>query len=389
MPLPLYVLALAVFAMGTSEFMLSGLLPDIAAGLGVPVGRAGLLTAAFAAGLALGAPVMAALTRRLPPRGALVPAVLLFAASHVVGAVTTDFGLLLATRVVAALANAGFLAVALTAAAALVAPDRKGRALSVLLSGTTLATVLGVPGGAALGAALGWRAAFWAVAALSVLAGLGLLRGLPPRTRALPVVPLGAEAAQLARPRVLFPMLLAALVNAATFAGLTFLAPVVTGPAGLGALWVPVALVLFGLGSFAGVTAAGRFADRAAGRVLAYGMPLLLVSWPVLALGGGRPAVLLPLVLVLGALSFAVGGTLVTRVLYAADGAPTLGGAAATSALNVGAAAGPLLAAGVLAPGAGAVARFWVSAGLVATAAVLAGGQVASRNSYGKSYGKS
>jgi DHA1 family chloramphenicol resistance protein-like MFS transporter len=150
MPLPLYLLAVAVFAMGTSEFMLAGLVPDIASDLDVSVGTAGTLTSAFAAGMIVGAPLVAALARDWPVRGSLLAFVATFAAAHAVGAVTTSFPVLFASRVVAALANAGFLAVALTAAAALVPPDRKGRALAVLLSGTTVATVAGVPAGAAV-----------------------------------------------------------------------------------------------------------------------------------------------------------------------------------------------------------------------------------------------
>ncbi|MFE1954437.1 Cmx/CmrA family chloramphenicol efflux MFS transporter [Streptomyces sp. NPDC059524] len=371
MPFPLYLLSLAVFAMGTSEFMLAGLLPDIAAGLGVPVGAAGLLTTAFAAGLAVGAPVMAVLTRRRPPRTVLLVSLGVFAAAHGVGALTTDFGVLLVTRAVAALADAGFLAVALTTAAQLVEPDRKGRALAVLLSGTTLATVVGVPGGAVLGALLGWRATFWAVALLCVPAALGILRGLPALAPA-PAAPLDAELGQLRSPRLLFVMLLAALVNAATFASFTFLAPVVTGPAGLGALWVPVTLVLFGVGSLVGVTVAGRLADRSPGRVLAVGGPLLLLGWPGMALLAVHPSVVLALAFLMGALSFGVGSTLITRVLYVAENAPTLAGACATASLNVGAAAGPFLAAAVLGAGAGEAGPFWVSGALVAAALALA-----------------
>src|SRR5690349_18528945 len=136
MPLPLYLLALAVFAMGTSEFMLAGLLPDIASDLGVTVGTAGVLASAFAIGMIVGAPLVAALARDWPRRSSLLGFVLVFAAAHVAGAITTSFPVLFASRVVAALANAGFLAVALTTATVLVSPDMKGRALAVLLSGT-------------------------------------------------------------------------------------------------------------------------------------------------------------------------------------------------------------------------------------------------------------
>ncbi|MFF2351010.1 Cmx/CmrA family chloramphenicol efflux MFS transporter [Kitasatospora sp. NPDC058115] len=375
MPLPLYLLALAVFAMGTSEFMLAGLLPAIAPELGVTVGAAGTLTSAYAIGMVVGAPLTAVLARALPGRRALLGSLLLFTAAHAAGAAAPNLPVLLATRVVAALANAGFLAVALTTAAALVPADRKGRALAVLLSGTTVATVAGVPAGAALGAALGWRAVFLAVAALCLPAALGVLTGVPAGRTAQDATErpsVRAEFAELGKPRPMAVMLLAALVNAATFAGFTYLAPVVTGTAGLDGSWVPVALVLFGAGSFTGVTVAGRLSDRRPGSVLAAGGALLLIGWPAMAVLAHRPAALLALVFALGALSFAVGSTLITRVLYEAAAAPTLAGAGATAALNVGAAAGPLGGAGALGTAAGDLGPFWLSGLLVLCALLLA-----------------
>ncbi|MFI8257562.1 Cmx/CmrA family chloramphenicol efflux MFS transporter [Streptomyces filamentosus] len=367
MPLPLYLLALAVFAMGTSEFMLSGLLPDLARDLGVSVGAAGTLTSAFAVGMVIGAPLMAVLARRWSGRAGLLASVLVFLAAHVVGAVTDSFPVLLAVRVAAALANAGFLALALTAATAMVPADRKARALAVLLGGTTAATVAGVPGGALLGTLAGWRAAFWAVAVLCVPAALGILRGVPdsrPERASL-----RAEFGVLRAPRLVRVMVLAALVNAATFGALTFLAPVVTGPAGLSAPWVSVALVLFGAGSCAGIALAGRLADRHSARLLAIGGPLLCAGWAGLAALADRPAALLVLLLVQGGLAFALGGTLIARILYEAAGAPALAGAYATAALNAGAVAGPSSAALVLEEPTG---PFLLSAGLVAVAGAFA-----------------
>ncbi|MEV0006983.1 Cmx/CmrA family chloramphenicol efflux MFS transporter [Streptomyces sp. NPDC047973] len=375
MPLPLYLLALAVFAMGTSEFMLAGLLPDIASDLDITVGTAGSLTSAFAIGMVVGAPLVAALARSRPRRPALLGFVLVFAATHAVGAVTTSFPLLFATRGVAALANAGFLAVALTAAAGLVPPDRKGRALAVLLSGTTVATIAGVPGGAVLGTALGWRATFWAVAVLCLPAALGILKGIPAgrdENEAAGRPALRAEVAQLARPRLVLGMLLGALVNAATFGSLTFLALVVTDGAGLDELWISVALVLFGAGSFVGVTVAGRLSDRSPGPVIAVVGPSLLIGWAALAMSAGEPVILLTLVFVQGALSFALGSTLITRVLYEAAGAPTMAGSYATAALNVGAVAGPVVAAATLGTDAGVLGPLWASGLLVAVALLIA-----------------
>ncbi|MEW2077126.1 Cmx/CmrA family chloramphenicol efflux MFS transporter [Streptomyces sp. NPDC013433] len=375
MPLPLYLLALAVFAMGTSEFMLAGLLPDIASELDVTVGTAGVLTSAFAIGMIVGAPLVAALARDWPRRSSLLGFILAFTAAHAVGAVTTSFPVLFATRVVAALANAGFLAVALTAAATLVSPDKKGRALAVLLSGTTMATIAGVPGGSVLGTLLGWRAAFWAVAALCLPAALGILKGIPTgraQEEATAGPALRAELAQLARPRLILVMLLGALVNAATFASFTFLAPVVTDTAGLDELWISVVLVLFGAGSFVGVTVAGRLSDQRPGLVIAVGGPLLLLGWPVLAMLADKPVALFALVFVQGALSFALGSTLITRVLYEATEAPTMAGSYATAALNVGAAAGPLIAAATLSTTAGTHGPLWASGLLVAVALLIA-----------------
>lgn len=377
MPLPLHVLALAVFAMGTSEFMLAGLLPDLASDLGVTVGSAATLTSAFAVGMVVGAPLMAGVARAWPPRAALLCFVVVFLTAHAVGATTSGFPVLFATRVAAALAYAGFLAVALTTATTLVPPARKGRALAVLLSGTTLATIAGVPGGAVLGAMLGWRATFWAVALLCLPAALGIAVKVPAR----PVkdgepgrrpVALRVELAQLARPRLIAVMGLGALVNAATFASFTFLAPVVTGTAGLGDLWVPVVLMLFGAGSFAGVTVAGRYSDRRPLLVVAVAGPLLLAGWPALAVVADRPSALLTLVFAQGALSFALGGTLITRILYEAATAPTMAGSYATAALNAGAATGPLVAATTLGTSAGVLGPFWASGLLVAVALLVA-----------------
>jgi DHA1 family chloramphenicol resistance protein-like MFS transporter len=374
MPLSLYLLAVAVFAMGTSEFMLAGLVPDLALSLDVSVGAVGLLTSAFAVGMIVGAPMMAALARRWPARASLFSFLLVFAAAHIAGALTTSFAVLLGTRVIAAVANAGFLAVALSAAVALVPADRKGRALAVLLSGTTMATIAGVPGGALLGTLFHWQATFWAIALLCLPVALGIARSIPVGVaQAVPDgMSLRAEIGQLARPRLVLVMVLGALVNAATFATFTFLAPIVTDTAGLGRLWVSVALALFGVGSFVGVTVAGRLSDRRPAVVIGVGGPMLLLGWVTLAALAAQPAALLLLVFVQGALSFAVGSTLIARVLYEAADAPTMGGSYATAALNAGAAGGPLIAAGTLGVSAGDLGPVWVSVVLVAVALLIA-----------------
>lgn len=374
MPFALYLLALVVFAMGTSEFMLAGLVPDISTYFGVPVGTAGLLTSAFAAGMVIGAPAMAALTRRLPVKSTLLGCVTVFAAAHVVGALTPDFTVLFITRVIAAIVNAGFLAVALGAATKLVAPNAKGRAVSILLAGTTVATVAGVPAGALLGTALGWQSTFWAIALLCVPAAIGIAAGFTTQagdTSEKDPSSLRMELAQLASPRLVLTMMLAALVNAGTFATLTFLAPIVTETADLSQWWVSVALVLFGVGSFIGVTVAGRLADARPRVVIMGGGSVLVLGWVALALFATNPVALLGLVFAQGVLVFAVGSTLITRVLYAAAGAPTMAGSYATAALNVGAAVGPILAAAALGVMPGALGPVWVAVTTTAAALLL------------------
>ncbi|UYQ78669.1 MFS transporter [Glutamicibacter sp. JL.03c] len=381
MPFALYLLALAVFVMGTSEFMLAGLLPAISADLDVDLGAAGLLTSAFAAGMALGAPLMAAAARRWPARPALLACLSGFAASHVIAALATDFELLLITRVLGAVSNAGFLAIALSAATTMVPANLRGRAVSILLAGTSAAMIAGVPAGTLLGSQLGWRSVFWVIAGLCLPAVLGVLSAVPRPSPAVelsvqnpsgPAPKLAAELAQLLRPQLAGTMVLAALVNGGTFAAFTFISPIVTVTAGMPEGAVPLALVFFGLGSFSGITVAGRLSDRHPLLVLIVGGPLLLAGWIALAALAEHPAALLVLVFTQGFLSFAVGSTLITRVLYAATGAPRMGGSYATMALNVGAALGPVLGGITLSAGFGQLSPVWVAMQLVALGLVIA-----------------
>ncbi|MFI0815598.1 Cmx/CmrA family chloramphenicol efflux MFS transporter [Streptomyces sp. NPDC021098] len=375
MPYAIYVLGLAVFAQGTSEFMLSGLVPDIASDLSVSIPSAGALTSAFAVGMIVGAPLMAVLSMRWPQRRALLVFLTTFVVVHIVGALTTSFAVLLATRVLGALANAGFLAVGLATATAMVEPGAKGRATSSLLGGVTLACVAGVPAGAVLGQVWGWRSAFWAVALVSVPALFAIVRSVPhqPTAPAQEAPSARGELRALRSPRLLVTLGLGMLVNAATFCTFTYLTPLVTHVSGFDESWVPVVLALFGLGSFAGVTVAGRWSDARPMLVLVPGGLALLLGWLLLSVGADRQGVALVLVLVQGTLSFGVGSTLITRALYAAAEAPALGGAFATAALNVGAAVGPALGGLTLGAGLGYRSPVWVSALLVALAFAVAG----------------
>ncbi|MER6602872.1 Cmx/CmrA family chloramphenicol efflux MFS transporter [Streptomyces parvus] len=385
MPFAVYVLGLAVFAQGTSEFMLSGLLSGIAADLGVSLSAAGLLTSAFAVGMVVGAPLMALFSRAWPRRRALLLFLAVFVAVHVAGALTPGYGVLLATRFVGALANAGFWAVALSTAVAMV-PDRlKGRAAAVVVGGVTIACVVGVPAGAVLGESWGWRSAFWAVAIVSLPAFVAVLRTVPGGRGGTDVgadpVSVRDELRVLTGPRLRPVLLTMALVQGATFCAFSYLEPLLTRETGLGAGWVPVSLALFGAGAFAGVTVAGRFADAHPVAVVATGMAALTVGWSALASTAGSPVLTLALIPLLGLLAFGTGTALITRVLGLAPGAPTLAGAFSTTAFNLGATVGPWAGGLALDAGFGYRAPVGVSAALMVLALLVAATTAKSRRS--------
>lgn len=373
MPFALYLLGLAVFAQGTSEFMLAGLGPDIARDLGVSLPAAGALTSAFALGMVLGAPLTALLSVRWPRRFALLLFLAVFLLVHVVGAVTDSFTVLLVSRVVGALANAGFLAVALVTAVAMVPPDAKGRATSALLAGVTLACVVGVPAGAWIGQLWDWRAAFWAVALLAVPALVAIPFSVPADAPGHGRVGVRQELRALRSARLLLTLLLGALVNGATFCTFTYLAPLSTRIGGVTQAWVPAVLALFGLGSYVGVTVSGRIADMRPVSVLAGGGVALCGGWALFAVVAGNTAAFLVLVFVQGVLSFGVGSALISQALYAGEDAPTLAGACATAAFNVGAAVGPWAGGVTIGAGWGLRSPVAVSALLVLIALVSAG----------------
>jgi len=365
MPLLIYVLTVAIFAQGTSEFMLAGLLTEIADDLSVSPESVGLLTSAFAAGMVIGAPTMAMLVSRLPARTSLIGFLVVFIASHVAGGATDSFSVLLVTRVIAAFAYAGFLAVALSTARNLVTEDRLTRAIAVMLAGITLATIIGVPAGAALAQLGGWRLTFWAICPLCVPALLILLFTRASMTRASAMRPrIRSELRELRRWPVLGPILLAALFNAATFGVFTFLG-LIGADAGTPAALVPLLLAAFGIGSFLGVTATGRWAAGREQKWIGVGGALVSVGWMLMAIFSGSAVWLFALSLIVGALSFAVGSALISRIVREAEGAPLLGGSYATAALNAGAFIGPI--------GAGAAYAMWGGEGVawLASAAAL------------------
>ncbi|MER0443502.1 Cmx/CmrA family chloramphenicol efflux MFS transporter [Streptomyces sp. Edi4] len=372
MPVFIHVLGLAVFAQGTSEFMLSGLVPGIARDMSVSVGAAASLTSAYAIGMIVGAPVMAALSARWPRRRALAGFLAAFVGVHVIGAVTTDFAVLFATRIVAAIVNAGFLAVAMSVATALAAPAGRARATSILMSGVTLSCVVGVPAGALLGEWAGWRSAFWSVAALCLPALLLVFRSAPVDAGDRPDVSVRQEARTLTSRSVQSALVLAAVVNAATFATFAYLAVVATDVTHLSTGTVPGLLAAFGAGAFAGVNAVGRATAGRLGQGVAIALWSLPVGWTLLALTSTRPVPLFLATVIQGGLSFGIGSALVNRVLHLASAAPSLNGSFATVALNAGAFLGPLLAGAVTGTTGDFRDAVWTSAALAAIAVAVA-----------------
>lgn len=372
MPVLVYLLALAVFAQGTSEFMLAGLLPAMSRELNVSLGTAGLLTSGFAVGMVVGAPTMAVLVRALPAKSALLGFLAVFVAAHVIGALAPGFGLLLLSRVIAAVANAGFVAVAMSVIPRIVPPQRRARALAVMLGGTTLALIAGVPLGAWAGNLWGWRAVLWGVAAIC-LPALGALswmgRTRDPRPQGA-TPSLRRELAALGSPELRRMIVLAVLANAAVFCSFTYLAVVAERAAGISAALIPLLLAGFGVGALCGVTLTGRFADKHWSGILSGGSIVAIVGWVSLAVWSQHAPVVWVVSGVMGMVSFLVGSTLISRVLAGASAAPTLGGAFSTAALNLGAVIGPILG-GVALSLLGPPGPLWASAVCMIGAAVL------------------
>ncbi|SOD66035.1 MFS transporter, DHA1 family, chloramphenicol resistance protein [Streptomyces zhaozhouensis] len=367
LPPAVLVIGGGVFALGTSEFMLSGLLPEVADDLDVSIPSAGLLISAFAIGMVVGAPVLAAATQRLPRRLTLVVLLTVFGVSHVVGALAPTYGLLFATRVVSALACAGFWAVGAAVAVSLVPVNARARALAVLLGGLSVANIAGVPGGALLGQHLGWRAAFWAVAALTVLGLVGVVRYVP-RTGldgAQARVPLRTELRVYRDRRVWLAVATTALFAAGTFCFFSYLAPLLTDVTGLGEGWVPFVLVLYGVGALIGTAIGGRLADAHLFGTLYAGLAAATVVLGLLALSASRPAVVVPLAGLLGLAAFLCGPGLNARIFHVAAAAPTLAGATATAAFNTGNTVGPWAGGVVIDAGLGYPWTAWLGAVLL------------------------
>ncbi|MFF8607880.1 Cmx/CmrA family chloramphenicol efflux MFS transporter [Streptomyces sp. NPDC015346] len=368
MPLAVYILGLSVFALGTSEFMLSGLLPPIADDMNVSIPRAGLLISAFAIGMVVGAPLLAVATLRLPRKTTLITLITVFGLGQVAGALAPNYGILFASRVVSALACAGFWAVGAAVAIAMVPVGSRARAMAVMIGGLSIANVLGVPAGAFLGEHLGWRSAFWAVGAASAIALVGVV------TR-IPHLPLPDERPRLKRElviyrdrQVLLSVAITALAAGGVFCAFSYLAPVITDVAGIDTRWVSAILGLFGIGALIGTTIGGRVADAHIFGVLLSGVTASTVFLVALALFASSPVAVVALSFLLGVSAFYTAPALNARMFNVAGAAPTLAGATTTAAFNLGNTAGPWLGGTVIDADFGFAATAWAGAAMTVVA---------------------
>ncbi|MFJ3094314.1 MFS transporter [Streptomyces hydrogenans] len=371
MPVALLALAISAFGIGTTEFVMMGLLPNVAADLGTTVPTAGHLVSAYALGVVVGAPLLTALGSRLPRKRMLLLLMALFTVGNLASALAPGYGWLLAGRVLAGLPHGAFFGVGAVVAARLVRPDRQARAVATMFLGLTVANILGVPAATLLGQHLGWRATFLVVAVI----GLGALAALARLVPELPVDErqgLGRELRALGRPQVLLGLLTAVFGFAGVFAVYSYLASMTTEVMGFGESTVTVVLALFGLGMTAGALAAGPLTDRAPRPTLYGSLAALALTLVAFRYTVHVPWLALVTVVVLGAVGFMTTTPLQMLVMEKAKDAPTLASASNHSAFNLANAGGAWAGGAAIAAGGGWTSPALVGAGLAAVGLAIA-----------------
>ncbi|WP_295931627.1 MFS transporter [uncultured Xanthomonas sp.] len=332
-PLALFALTAGAFGIGTTEFVIMGLLLQVAADLRVSVPAAGLLISGYALGVFLGAPLLTVASRRWPRKRVLLALMLVFTAGNLACALAPSYAALMAARVVTSLAHGTFFGVGAVVATTLVPPQRKASAISTMFTGLTVATLLGVPAGAWLGLHYGWRATFWAVAGIGALATV-VIAALVPADRAAPAaVPLREELRAVGRGPVLLGLATTVLGYAGVFAVYTYVQPLLTQVTGVADSAVSPLLLVFGVGMIVGNVLGGRLADRRPRQALPLSLGVLAVVLAALPLAlPSAPAMTLGIGL-LGVAAFATVAPLQVWVLGKAGEA----GRHLASSLNIGA----------------------------------------------------
>ncbi|MFB8267376.1 MFS transporter [Streptomyces sp. NPDC055955] len=344
LPLVVYVLALGTFLMGTTEFVVAGLLPEIAGDVQVSVAQAGLLITVFAVGMIVGAPVMAMLTLRLPRRLTLMLALGVFAAGHVIVAVGSSFSLLLAARFLTALATGAFWAVANVVAARAAGPASSSRALGVVGAGAMLANVVGVPLGAFAGQIMGWRGPFWALAALGAAAMVLIARHVPHDEASPTVVSIRSELTAVRSGRMWLVLAACATTTGGVLSTYSYISPLLTDRAGLASGLVPLVLVGFGVGALAGFLVGGRLGDHRPHATTISAAATTTILLLALCLLSRSVAPTIVLVALLGLFGLGANPVLISLGVRFAGRAPTLGSALTVSAFNLGTAVGSWIA---------------------------------------------
>lgn len=370
MPLALYALTAGAFGIGVTEFIIMGLLLEVGTDLGVSIAAAGLLISGYALGVVAGAPVMTALTARWPRKTALLGLMVIFTIGNAACALAPNYALLMAARVLTALAHGTFFGVGSVVATGLVAPHKRASAIAVMFTGLTVASVLGVPFGTWLGQAYGWRASFWAVAAVGLVAVLVIALAVPAEREAPQAPDLRRDLRALMRRPVLLGLLTTVLGYAGVFAVFTYIAPILTQITGFADSAVSPILLVFGVGLVAGNLLGGKLADRhlqatVLGSMLALAVVLGLMSFVL------HSKVLSVIFIgLLGVAAFATVAPLQMWVLERARGAgQSLASSFNIAAFNLGNAIGAWLGGVVITRGPGLGAVTWVAA-LVPVAAV-------------------
>lgn len=363
LPPAVYVIALGIFCLGTSEFMIAGLLLDLSTDLGVSIPDAGMLITAFALGMMIGAPILTLATLRLPRKATLLAAVAVFAVAHVIGALTDSYGVLLATRVVSAAACATYWAVGSVLAVRLSPDGQTARAMAVTVGGLTLANIVGVPAGTWIGEHFGWQASFFAVAGVTVLSGLLTIAAVrepePQRQTQQLGERLRAELHAFRKLPLWLALATTMLFQSAVFCAFSYLAPLLTDVAGISVSQVPIVLLLFGIGSFIGITIGGRYADRGPLRNVIVSLIAMSVSFVVLIAMANSAVGAVVAAFLFGLTAFSIAAALNSRVFALAGDAPTLSASVNVSAFNAGNTIGPWLGGALIGGGLGFVAPVW------------------------------
>ncbi|WP_233348019.1 MFS transporter [Luteimonas sp. MC1572] len=363
MPLALYALAIGAFGIGTTEFVIMGLLVQVADDLGVTIAAAGLLISGYALGVFVGAPLLTAASSRLPRKAALVALMVVFTLGNLACALAPDYAWLMAARVVTSLAHGTFFGIGAVVATGLVAPERKASAISIMFTGLTIATLLGVPAGAWIGLHFGWRATFWAVAGIGVLATL-VVALLVPRERGERIRPrLRDEVRVLGRPQVLLGLLATVFGYAGLFAVFTYIQPILTRISGFADAAVSPILLVFGVGMIVGNLAGGRLADRRPVATLLGTLAALAAVLALMTFALHSPTAAVLFTGLLGVAAFATVAPLQLRVLQKAEGGgENLASSFNIAAFNLGNAIGAWLGGMVIVHGPGLGAVPWVAA---------------------------